>query len=116
MNYSHALSNQYALEKTSVRAGWTINLRLINKILLAGIVVSFVAYLVANNDLAVKSFVLKDSRAYLSELNRQNQFLEEQSVAMSSYQYLSRRGSELKFVPANDIDYLPANNQVFAKR
>lgn len=104
------------MESRAVSAGWSINLRAVNKFLIAGMVVSFIAYIIANNDLAVKSFVLQDSRANLSELARQNKSLEEQIVAISSYQYLSQRGVELKFVPANDVDYLPAGNQAFAQR
>jgi len=116
MNHNNTFSNQTLVKPSSMSLGFKINLRAINNFLITGIVVSFVAFLISNNDLAVKSFVLKDLKANLSETVWQNKELEVKVTTISSYQYLSQKVGELKFVPATDAKYLSANNQVFARR
>jgi hypothetical protein len=116
MYQTNTLTNNYSLNRTQIGSGLRINLRAINRFLVAGIIVSFLAFLIGNNDLAVKSFVLKDLKNNLSELTWQNKELEVKVTGLSSYQHLSQKGSELRFVPANNIKYLPANNQLLAKK
>ncbi len=116
MYQANALTNQYLISQAHSRTGWQINLRAVNRFLVVGIIVSFVVYLIGNNDLAVKSFVLKDLKTKVSELTWQNKELEVKTTDLSSYQRLSQRSGELKFVPATIVKYLPVNNQLFAKR
>ncbi len=116
MYQANVLSNQYAFSQGRERTGLRINLRAINNFLIGAMVISFLAFLIGNNDLAVKSFVLKDLKTKLSEVSLQNKELEIKVTALSSYQHISQRGNELKFVPATDVHYLPVNNQALAKR
>jgi|GEM_PF-7102627 len=106
----------YAVKTAAPAIGWQINLRLFNRILMAAIAAGLIAFLIGNNDLAAKSFVLKDVKNNLSDLTWQNKILETKVTALGSYQYLSQKSERLQFVPANDIKYLPAGESSIAKR
>jgi hypothetical protein len=115
MYHTNALTNQYLLERRVTRVGWKINLRAVNRFLLLAIIASFVVYMLGNNDFAVKSFILKDLKSQVSDLTLANKELEVKVTALSSYQYLSQKTGELKFVPVTEVKYLPVNNQIFAQ-
>jgi len=116
MNYAHTLNHQSFVHHATWGEGMKINLKVINRVLVLSIAVSFVWYLASVNNLAVKSFVIKDLKASTNEVASANKSLEAQVTALSSYQYLNQKVSELKFVPAGEVIYLTANNQLFAKK
>ncbi len=116
MNYANALSQASLTHQTTWNQGLKINLKVVNRILVVSLVVSFVWYLASVNSLAVKSFVIKDLKASVSEVVSANKNLEAQVTALSSYQYLNEKVSALEFVPAGEIKYLTASNQLLAKK
>lgn len=116
MNYTSTLSHQSFVHHATWGEGLKINLRIINRILVLSLAVSFVWYLASVNSLAVKSFVIKDLKASVSEVVSANKDFEAQVTALSSYQYLNQKVSALKFVPAGEVKYLTANNQLLAKK
>lgn len=115
MNYANTLSHNSLAHQATWGEGLKINLKIANRVLIVSLVVSFVWYLASVNNLAVKSFVIKDLKTNVSEVASANKDLEAQVTALSSYQYLNQKVSDLKFVPAGEVKYL-SSNQLFAKK
>jgi hypothetical protein len=116
MNYAHTLSRDSLAHHAVIGEGVKLNLKIINRLLILSLIASFVWYLASINSLAVKSFVIKDLKASTNEIASANKDLEAQVTALSSYQYLNQKVSELKFVPAGEVKYLTTYNQLFAKK
>jgi hypothetical protein len=116
MNYANTLHHHSFAHRATWGEGLKINLKVINRVLVVSLVCSFIWYLASVNNLAVKSFVIKDLKVNVNDIVSANKDLEAQVTALSSYQYLNQKVAELKFVPAGDVKYLTANNQLLAKR
>lgn len=115
MNYANTLSHSTLAHHATWGEGLKINLKVVNRFLVLSLIASFVWYLASVNSLAVKSFIIKDLKADVSELASANKDLEARVTAMSSYQYLNQKVSDLKFVPAGEVKYLTGNNLLAKK-
>lgn len=73
------------------------------------------SYLVVANDLAAKSFALKDCKSQLAELRQQQADLQGQVALLSSYDYLQSRVQSLGMVPVDRLPYA-VTNDLLAKR
>ncbi len=73
------------------------------------------SYLVVANDLAAKSFALKDKKNQLAELRQQQADLQSQVALLSSYDYLQSRVQGLGMVPVDRLPYA-VTNDLLAKR
>ena len=93
-----------------------INLRSLNKILMLLLAVSFVYYLTSTNDLAVKSFKLKDLKTHMSDLQQENIDLEVQSASLASYQVLQEKIATLDLTATNNVQYIDATASMMAKK
>ena len=71
----------------------------------SGIAVLALFYLVVANDLAAKSFALKDYKKQLSELQQRQADLQGQVALLSSYDYLQSRVYSLGMVPVDRLPY-----------
>ena len=76
----------------------------VNRCLWLGTAVLVLSYLVVANDLAAKSFALRDCKSQLTELRQQQADLQGQVALLSSYDYLRSRVQSLGMVP---VDHLP---------
>jgi len=95
---------------------YRINLRLVNKALMALLAISFVYYLTSTNDLAVKSFQLKELKNNIANLQQSNTDLEVQSASLASFQVLKEKISTLDLVRTNEVQYIKVATPVVAKK
>lgn len=83
-----------------------LSLPVINKAFVILIIISAVYYIISVNDLAIKGFVLEESKAKLVELNNHNKELELKAMNLQTYENIVKRAEDLKMVSVEKIDYL----------
>ena len=101
--------------KTKKPAGRCWSWQRINRCVWLGTAVLVLSYLVVANDLAAKSFALKDCKSQLAELRQQQADLQGQVALLSSYDYLQSRVQSLGMVPVDRLPYA-VTNDLLAKR
>ena len=101
----------YSQKIENNRASW-FNLRTVNFLLVAVIVVGSLYYVTGINDLVVKGFTLQQLKAKVAVLNEENQSLNVATASMKSYNNLEKRVADLKMVAVDNVDYLKVDSGV----
>lgn len=113
VNNQELVSANCSKTKKPTKRGWSW--QRINRCLWLGTAVLVLFYLVVANDLAAKSFTLKDCKSQLTELRRQQADLQGQVALLSSYDYLQNRVQSLGMVPVDRLPYA-VTNDLLAKK
>lgn len=93
-----------------------LNLKALNKILFAAMIVLSIFYIAGTNDLAIQGFALSDLKAQRNKLADENKKLELKAMTLSSYNIISGKIDNLKMVAVGEIDYINGSNDVVAKK
>jgi len=94
-----------------------INAQLVNRALLAVVVVMGVYYFTGVNDLAVKGFTMQELSRELNSLTEENKDLTNTSLALKSFDNVNDRIKNLGMVAVgSNVDYVSAGASLVAKR
>ncbi|MEY4744920.1 MAG: hypothetical protein RL272_865 [Candidatus Parcubacteria bacterium] len=93
---------------------WYRDMRVLNTLLLAGVVAFFAGYLVLNNQAASKGFALRTLEKRIAELEERRQKLDLEVVADQSMDSLDAKIQGLGFVPVAAVDYVSGGSGAVA--
>ena len=96
-------------------AAW-FNIKTLNFLLVAVIVVGSLYYVTGINDLVIKSFTLQQLKAKAALLQDENQSLNAETASLKSYKNLASRIAGLKMVAVDNVDYLKVGSGVAMAR
>ncbi|HTM68676.1 MAG TPA: hypothetical protein VL426_05230 [Candidatus Binatia bacterium] len=85
---------------------WYHDVRVLNSLLLAGIIAAFVGYLVVNDRAAQKGFAVRALEKRIAELEDRQQKLDLQVVAEQSMDAIDAKIQGLGLVPVAAVDYV----------
>ncbi|NCU44574.1 hypothetical protein EOM71_02750 [Candidatus Falkowbacteria bacterium] len=108
VNNQELVSTNCLKTKKPINRRW--NWQRVNRCLWLGSIVLILSYLVVANDLAAKSFALKDYKGQLAELRQQQADLQGQVALLSSYDYLRNQVQTLGMVPVDRLPYAVTND------
>lgn len=91
-------------------------LKILNKLLLATIIIVVGYFVVSTNDLSIKGFVLNELWSEVNTLATNNDQIELKIMELESYDKIDKRAQELKMVKIDKIDYITINDEAVAKR
>lgn len=94
----------------------TINLRKLNTVLFLLLIVGAVTYFLTTNNLSTRGFAFKDLKESVTELEIEQQRLENQMTLLASYQSLNPRIQDLSLVASTDVHYLTWNSFLVARK
>lgn len=93
-----------------------LNLKTLNKVLFAAMIVLGVLYIAGTNDLAIRGFELSDLKEQRNKLANENKKLELKAMTLSSYNIISGKIDSLKMVAVGEIDYISAGSGIVVKK
>ncbi|MDO8668405.1 MAG: hypothetical protein Q7K35_04950 [bacterium] len=93
-----------------------LNLKTLNKVLFASMIVLGIFYIAGTNDLSIQGFALSDLKAERNKLSDENKKLELKAMTLSSYNVISGKIENLKMVAVGEIDYINGSYDVVAKK
>jgi hypothetical protein len=82
------------------------NIKTLNILLVAVIVVGGLYYVTGINDLVVKGFILQELKTKVALLQEKNQNLNAETASLKSYNNLAKRITGLNMVAVDNVDYL----------
>lgn len=95
---------------------WYRDVRVLNSLLLAGIVSAFVCYLALNNQAAQKGFAVRTLEKRIAELEDRRQKLDLEVVAEQSMDAIDAKIQGLGLVPVAAVDYVTGSSGAVAVR
>lgn len=98
------------------RKGLRINLRILNKTLFGLIILAGFFYITGVNSLTVMGFKVREMKSKVVGINNENQALETEITALSSYSGLGEKVKTLGMVKADRINYIEAQGGFVAKK
>ncbi|MDD5527463.1 MAG: hypothetical protein PHO56_00615 [Patescibacteria group bacterium] len=105
----------YSQKIEKKRSSW-LNIKTLNGLLLAFIIVGGLYYVTGINDLVVKGFTLQELKTKVTLLKEENQDLTVRTASLKSYNNLAKRIANLKMVAVDNIDYVKAETGVAMAR
>jgi len=115
MTYVRNNPASFATAKAAaVRMPWHRDIRVLNSLLLAGIIAAFVGYLALNNQAAAKGFAMRAVEKRIAELEDRRQKLDLQVVAGQSMDAIDAKIKGLGLVPVAAVDYVTGASGVVA--
>jgi len=110
-NFAQAKINK---DSEKVRRG--INLKLVNRLLMALIAITGVYYVVSINDLAIKGFVLRDTKNAVQKYQDDNNQMELAIMKLESYDNIEKRALSMNMVKVSKIDYINVQGRTVAMK
>jgi hypothetical protein len=108
------LKTQYC--RAGVRRGAIrINLKAVNTLVIAVVMLLGTYYLININELSVKGFILKELKSQSSLLETENVELQNKVSSLQSYDNVIARVSGLNMVSVGDMDYVSRNQMAMAR-
>ena len=104
-------NNNYK-KTTSLR----INLKVLNGLVFALILVSGAYHIIGANALTVKGFELMDLKKYVREISSENNSLETKITAMDSYNDLGDKIKKMNMVSVTKMNYIENKADIVAKK
>ena len=114
---TYVRNNPASFATAKAAAAWTPwhrDIRVLNSLLLAGIIAFFVGYLALNNEAAAKGFAVRAAEKRIAELEDRRQKLDLQVVAEQSMDALDAKIKGLGLVPVVAVDYVTGGSGVVA--
>jgi hypothetical protein len=93
-----------------------LNIKTLNGLLVAIIIVGSLYYVTGINDLVVKGFTLQELKNKATLLSEENQSLNVKVASLKSYNNLAKRIEDLKMVAVDNIDYVKLDTGVALAR
>ncbi|OGF28468.1 hypothetical protein A2331_05105 [Candidatus Falkowbacteria bacterium RIFOXYB2_FULL_34_18] len=89
---------------------------ILNKFIMAMILVCGIYFVVSANDLSIKGFVLQKLKLEVAEINKQNKEIKLKIMELESYDNITKKAEELKMVKVEKVDYILISPETVARK